>query len=50
MINQFIINFLEYLSIPPINGKYYNEIDEAHAIYALILSILLIISIIIIFA
>jgi hypothetical protein len=48
MVDKFVINFLKDLSIPPINGQYYNEIDEAHAIYALILSLLLMISIVVI--
>jgi hypothetical protein len=50
MVDQFVINFLEDLSIPPINGIYYTEIDEAHAIYTMILLILLMISIVVVCA
>jgi hypothetical protein len=50
MVNQFVVNFLKDLSIPPINNDYYNEIDEVHANYAMILTILLMISFVVIWA
>jgi|LauGreSBDMM110SN_4_FD.fasta_scaffold1538103_1 hypothetical protein len=54
MIDQFIINFFKELSIPSINDQYYNshysELDEVHANYAMILTILLMISIVVIWA
>jgi hypothetical protein len=50
MVDQFIVNFLKDLSIPPLNGEYYNEIDEVHANYAMILTIILMISVFVIWA
>ena len=50
MVDQFVVNFLSNLSIPPLNGDSYTEIDEAHANYAMILTIILMISIFIIWS
>lgn len=50
MVDNFVIKFLSELNISPMNGEYYDDLDEVKANYIMVLTILIIISILFIWA